>query len=159
VKHTFSPGTLLRGHDLGRLGRSDGHSQVHRKGSGPRRHLGQLTLKGLNPAHGLGSLAPRLVPLVDGLAKLQLPPLCLRPCQRRLCPRHCCLRLQIITEQPKVRQLGALLGEALISLGKRGSLGPQRTTDAALSADEQRLGGAYIRQFLSKADKVLQRMP
>jgi hypothetical protein len=67
--------------------------------------------------------------------------------------------LQIITEQPKVRQLGALLGKALISLGKRGPLGPQRTLDAALVADEQRLGGAHIRQFLSKENKVLQRMP
>jgi hypothetical protein len=69
---------------LGRLGGSDGHSQVHRKGPGSSGHLGQLTLKGLNPALGLGSLAPRLVPLVDGLTKLQLPLLCLRPCHRRL---------------------------------------------------------------------------
>jgi hypothetical protein len=159
AKHTFSPGTLLRGHDLGRLGRSDGHSQVHRKGPGPSRHLGQLTLKGLSPTRGLGSLDPRLVLLIDGLAKLQLPLLCLRSCQRRLCPRRRCLRLQIITEQPKVSQLGALSGKVLISLGKRGPLGPQRTPDAALAADEQRLGGAYIRQFLSNKDKVLQRMP
>jgi hypothetical protein len=100
-----------------------------------------------------------LVPLVDGLAKIELPLLRLHPCQRCLCPRCRCLRLQIITEQPKVRQLGALLGKALISLGKRGHLGPQRTPDAALAADEQRLGGAHIRQFLSKENKVLQRMP
>jgi hypothetical protein len=159
VKNTFGPGTLLQGHDLGKLGRSDGHSQVHRKGPGPSRHLGQLTLKGLNPARGLGSLAPRLVPLVDGLTKHQLPLLCLRPCQRRLCPRRRCLRLQIITKQPKVRQLGALSGKALIGLGKRGPLGPRRNPDATLTMDEQRLGGAYIRQFLSKEDKVLQIMP
>jgi hypothetical protein len=97
-------------------------------------------------------LVPRSVPLVDGLAEL-------RPYRRWLRPRRRCLCLQIITKQPKVRQLGALSGEALVSLGKRGPLGPQRTPDAALAADEQRLGGAYICQFLSKEDKILQRMP
>jgi hypothetical protein len=103
-------------------------------------------------------LAPRLVPLADDLAKLQLPLLHLRPCQRRLCPRRRYLRLQLIMEQPKVRHLGAPLGEAFISLGKSGPLGPQRTPDAALAADEQRLGGAHIRQFLRKESRVLQRM-
>jgi hypothetical protein len=86
--------------------------------------------KGLSPAHSLGSLAPRLVPLANDLAKLQLPLL-------RLCLHRRCLRLQLITEQPKVRNLGAPLGEAFISLGKRGPLGPQRTLDAALAVDEQ----------------------
>jgi hypothetical protein len=83
------------------------------------------------------SLAPRLVPLTDDLAKLQLPLLHLRLCQRRLCPRHRYLRLQLITEQPKVRHLSASLSKAFNSLGKRGLLGPQRTPDAALTADEQ----------------------
>jgi hypothetical protein len=62
------------------LGRPDGHSQALRKGPGPSgrlsqllRSLSQLTPKGLSPAHGLGSLAPRLVLLADDLAKLQLP--------------------------------------------------------------------------------------
>jgi hypothetical protein len=55
---------------LGRLGRPDGH--------------GQLTPKGLCPAHGLGSLAPRLVPLADDLAKLQLLLLHLRLCQHHV---------------------------------------------------------------------------
>jgi hypothetical protein len=100
-----------------------------------------------------------LVPLIDDLAKLQLPLLQLHPCRRRLCPRRRCLRLQLITEQPKVRHLGAPLGEAFISLGKRGLLGPQRTPDAALTADEQQLGGAHIRKFLKKESRVLQRMP
>jgi hypothetical protein len=39
-KHTFSPGTLLRGCGLGGLGRPDGRGQVLCKGSGPSRHLG-----------------------------------------------------------------------------------------------------------------------
>jgi hypothetical protein len=51
------------------------------------------------------------------------------------------------------------LGEAFISLGKRGPLRPQRIPDAALTADEQRLGGALIRQFMRKESRVLQRMP
>jgi hypothetical protein len=100
-----------------------------------------------------------LVPLADDLAKLQLPLLHLCSCQHRLCPRRRYLRLQLITEQPKVRQLGAPLGEAFISLGKRGLLGPQRTLDVALTADEQRLGGAHIRKFLRKENRILQRMP
>jgi hypothetical protein len=130
---------------LGGLSRPDGHGQVLRKGPGPSRHLGQLTPKGLSPAHSLGSLAPRLVPLANDLAKLQLPLPRLCPRRRRLFPRRRRLRLQLITEQPKVRHLGAPLGEAFISLGKRDPLGPQRTPDAALAADEQRLGGAHIR--------------
>jgi hypothetical protein len=54
---------------LGGLGRPGGHGQALRKGPGPNGRLGQplrglsqLTPKGLSPAHGLGSLAPRLVP-------------------------------------------------------------------------------------------------
>jgi hypothetical protein len=144
---------------LARLGRPDCHGQVLRKGPCPSRHLSQLTPKGLSPAHGLGSLAPRLVPLADDLAKLQLPLLHLRPCQRRLCPCRRHLRLQLITEQPKVRHLGTSLGEAFISLDKRGLLGPQRTPDAALTVNEQRLGGAHIRKFLRKENMILQRMP
>jgi hypothetical protein len=104
-------------------------------------------------------LAPRLVPLADDLAKLQLSLLHLRLCQRRLCPRRYYLRLQLITEQSKVRHLGALLGKAFISLGKRGLLGPQRTPDAALTADKQRFGGAHICKFLRKENRILQRTP
>jgi hypothetical protein len=136
---------LLRSRDLGGLGRPDGHGQVLRKG--------------LGPAHGLGSLAPRLVLLADDLAKLQLSVLHPRSCQRRLCLRRRYLRLKLITEQPKVHHLGAPLSEAFISLGKRGLLGPQRTLDAALTVDEQRLGGAHIRKFLRKENKILQRKP
>jgi hypothetical protein len=150
--HTFGPGALLRGHGLGGLGRPDGYGQVLSKGPGPSGRLGkllrslnQMTPKGLSPAHGLGSLASRLVSLADNLAKLQLSLLHLRPCQRRLCSCRRYLRLQLITEQPKVRHLSAPLGEAFISLGKRGPLGPQRILDATLAPDEQRLGGAHIR--------------
>ena len=99
---------------MGELSRPNGHGQVLRKGPGPSRHLGQLTPKGLSPAHSLGILALRLVPLANDLAKLQLPLLRLRPCLRRRC-----LRLQLITEQPKVHHLGAPLGEVFISLAKR----------------------------------------
>jgi hypothetical protein len=133
---------------LGGLSRPDDHGQVLRKGSGPSRHLGQLTPKGLSPAYSPGSLAPRLVPLANDLAKLQLSLL-----------RRRCLHLQLITEEPKVCHLGASLGEAFISLGKRGPQGPHRTPDVGLAADEQRLGGAHIRQFLRKGSRVLQRMP
>jgi hypothetical protein len=52
------------------LSKPDGHGQVLRKGSGPRRHLGQLTPKGLSLAYSLGNLALRLVPLANELAKL-----------------------------------------------------------------------------------------
>jgi hypothetical protein len=68
-------------------------------------------------------------------------------------------RLQLITEQPKVRHLGAPLGKALIGLGKRGPLGPQRIPDVALAADEQRLSGAHVRKFLREENKISQRMP
>jgi hypothetical protein len=40
AKHTFGPGTLLRGHGLGGLGRPDGHGQALRKGPGLSGHLG-----------------------------------------------------------------------------------------------------------------------
>jgi hypothetical protein len=99
------------------------HSPGLRKGPGPSRHLGwplrslsQLSPEDLSPAHGLGSMAPRLVPLADDLAKLQ-PPLLhllglgshlllgrrsLFSSQLHLCPRrHRCLRLQLIAEQLK----------------------------------------------------------
>jgi hypothetical protein len=75
----------------------------------------------------------------------------LRSCRHRL-------RLQLIAEQPKVRHLGALLGEALVGLGKHGSLGPQRILDVALTAKEQRLGSAHVRKFLRKENRILQRM-
>jgi hypothetical protein len=159
AKHTFGSGTLLRGLGLRGLGRPDGLSQALRKG--------------LSPAHGLGSLAPRLVPLTDSLAKLQLPlshllglgshllpgRQSLLSCQRRLCPRRCCLRLQLVAEQPKVRHLGAPLGEALVGLGKRGPLRLQRLPNVAFAADEQRLGGARVRELLRKENKMSQRMP
>jgi hypothetical protein len=141
------------------LSKPDGHGQVLHKGSGPSRHLGQLTPKGLSLAYSLGNLALRLVPLANELAKLQLPLLRLRSCRRRLFLRRRCLHLQLITEQPKVRHLGAPLGEAFISLGKRSPQEPQRTPDVGLAADEQRLGGAHVRQFLRKGSRVLQRMP
>ena len=66
----------------------------------------------------------------------------------RLCPHHLYLRLQLITEQPKVRHLGAPLGEALIDLGKRGLPGPQRLPNVALAMDEQRLSGAHVHELL-----------
>jgi hypothetical protein len=58
-----------------------------------------------------------LVPFADDLAKLRLPPL-------RLCARRRCLCPQLVAEQPKVRHLGAPLGEALGGLGKRGPQEP-----------------------------------
>jgi hypothetical protein len=103
------------------------HGQVLRKGSGPSGRLGwplrsliQLSLEDLSPAHGLGSMTPRAVPLADDLAKLQ-PPLphllgqgshvllgrrSLFSSRLHLCPRrHRCLRLQLIAERPKVLKL------------------------------------------------------
>jgi hypothetical protein len=86
----------------------------------PLRSLSQLSPDDISPAHGLGSVTPRLVPLTDDLAKLQPPLLHLlglgshlllgrrslflsRLC---LCPRrHRCLRLQLIVEQPRVLKL------------------------------------------------------
>jgi hypothetical protein len=58
-----------------------GHrSQGFRKGPDPSRHLdrplrslSQLSPGDISPAHGLGSVTPRLVPLADDLAKLQPP--------------------------------------------------------------------------------------
>jgi hypothetical protein len=88
-----------------------------------------------------------LVPLADDLAKLQLMP-------SRLCACRRCLRSQIDAEQPKVRHLGAPLGEALGSLDKRGPQEPQRTPDIGLAADERRLGGAQIRQILRKGSET-----
>jgi hypothetical protein len=40
TKHTFGPGTLLRGLSLGRLSGPDGHGQALRKGPGPSGRLG-----------------------------------------------------------------------------------------------------------------------
>jgi hypothetical protein len=106
-----------------------GHrSQGLCKGSGPSRNLGwplrslsQLSPEDLSPAHGLGSVTPGLVSLVDDLAKPQPPPplhllgpgshlllgrRSLFSSQLRLCPRrHRCLRLQLIAERPKVLKL------------------------------------------------------
>jgi hypothetical protein len=95
------------------------HSPGLRQGPSPSRHLG-WPLRSLSPAHGLGSLTPRLVPLADDLAKLQ-PPLLhlldprshlllgrrsLFSSRLRLCPRrHRCLWLQLIAERPKVLKL------------------------------------------------------
>jgi hypothetical protein len=109
---------------LGGLSRPDGHNQVRRKGSGPSRRLGYLASKGLSTTFSLGGPAPRLVSLTDDLAKLQLPPLRLYVRRRCLYARRRCLYPQLITEQPKVRRLGAPLGEALGSLGKRGPQEP-----------------------------------
>jgi hypothetical protein len=74
-----------------------------------------------------------LVSLAGDLVKLRLLPL-------RLCACRCCLCSQIGIEQPKVRHLGALLGEARGSPGKRGPQGPQRNPDFDLATDERRLG-------------------
>jgi hypothetical protein len=93
-----------------------------------------------------------MVPLAGDLVKLRLPPLRLCACRRRL-------RSQIGTEQPKVRHLGTLLGEARGSTGKCGPQGPQRTPDINLAADERRLGGAQIRQILREGSGVSQRTP
>jgi hypothetical protein len=109
-------------------------------------------LQGLRPAFGLGGSASRLVPLAGDLVKLRLPPL-------HLCVCCCCLCSQIGTEQPKVRHLGALLGEARGSPDKRGPKGPQRTPDIDLAADERRLGGTQIRQILREGSGASQRTP
>jgi hypothetical protein len=103
------------------------HSQGLRKGPSPGRYLdrplrslSQLSPEDISPAHGLGSMTPRLVLLADDLAKLQSPPLHLLgqgshmlPGRRRLFSsrlrlclrRHRCLRLQLIAERPKVLEL------------------------------------------------------
>jgi hypothetical protein len=102
-----------------------GHrSQGLLQGPDPSRHLdrtlrslSQLSPEDISPAHGLGSMTPKLVPLTDDLARLQPPLLRLLgqgshmpPGRRslfssrlRLCPRrHRCLRLWLITEQLRV---------------------------------------------------------
>jgi hypothetical protein len=103
------------------------HSRGLRWGPGPSRHLGwplrslsQLSPGDLSPAHGLGSMTLRLVLLADDLAKLQSPLLhllglgshlllgrrSLFSSRLRLCPcQHCCVRLQLIAERPKVLKL------------------------------------------------------
>jgi hypothetical protein len=83
----------------------------------PLRSLSQLTPEDISPAHGLGSPTPGLVPPVDDLARFQPPllrllglgsPLLLGQrsffsSRLRLCPcSHCCLRLRLIAEQPRV---------------------------------------------------------
>jgi hypothetical protein len=82
----------------------------------PLRSPSQLSPEDLSSAHGFGGLTPGLVLLASDLAKLQLPLLHLLGlgshlpphredlCSSRhcLCPRHRCLRLQLITKRPKV---------------------------------------------------------
>jgi hypothetical protein len=83
-----------------RLGRTE---QTRRPRPGPPQGLRPEQtprLAGLSPAFSLGGPAPRLVPLTNDLAKLQLSPL-------RLCARRRCICPQLVTEQPKVRRLGA----------------------------------------------------
>jgi hypothetical protein len=48
AKHTFGPGTLLRGHSLGGPSRPDGHGQTLRKGLGPSGRL--RVQKGVTPS-------------------------------------------------------------------------------------------------------------
>jgi hypothetical protein len=95
---------------------------------------------------------PEIGPTRGDLVKLRLLPLRLCACRRCLCS-------QINTEQPKVRHLGTLLGEARGSPGKRGPQGPQRIPDIDLAADERRLGGAQIRQILREGSGASQRTP
>jgi hypothetical protein len=148
-----------------------GHrSQGHHKGSGPSRHLGwplrslsQLSLKDLSPAHGLGSVTLRLVPLAVDLAKLQPPLLHLLVLgshlllgrrslflsRLHLCPRqHCSLRLQLIAERPKVLKLskGSLERQGRPSRGTPTPPGygyltrhlPRRATHTRLSGSASR---------------------
>jgi hypothetical protein len=105
----------------------------------------KVCCKGSSPAFGLGSPAPRLVSRIGDLVELRLPSLHLCACRCRLCACRCRLCSQIGAEQPKVRHLDALLGEARSSPGKRGPQGSQRAPDIDLVADERRLGGAQIR--------------
>jgi hypothetical protein len=103
------------------------HSQGLRKGPGPSKHLdrplrslSQLSSEDISPAHGLGSVTPRFILLMDDLARLQPPLLHLLGLgshlllgrrslvlsRLRLCPRrHRSLRLQLIAERPKVLKL------------------------------------------------------
>jgi hypothetical protein len=87
-------------------------------------------LQGLWPGFGLGSPAPRLISLIDDLVELRLSLLHLCACLCRLCS-------QIGAEQPKIRLLGALLGEARSSPGERGPQGSQRALDIDLVANER----------------------
>jgi hypothetical protein len=139
-------------------------------GPGPSRHLdwplrslSQLSPEDISPAHGLGSVTPRLVPLTDDLAKLQPPPLHLlglgsHPLlgQRslflsrlHLCPRrHRSLRLQLIAERPKVLKLskGSLERQGRPSRGTPTPPGygyltrqlPRRATHTQLSSSASR---------------------
>jgi hypothetical protein len=109
---------------------------------------GEVSRKGFGPAFGLGSPAPRLVPLLDD--PVELRPLPLRFCARRgrLHARRCRLDSQVSAEQLEVRYLGALLRKACSSPGERGPQGSQRAPDVDLAMDERRLGGAPIRQIL-----------
>jgi hypothetical protein len=97
------------------------------QGPGPGGHLGwplrslsQLSPEDISPAHGLGSVTSRLVPLTDDLAKLQPSLLHLLDLgshlllgrrslflsRLRLCPRrHRSLWPQLIAERPKVLKL------------------------------------------------------
>jgi hypothetical protein len=137
---------------LGRTGQTRWPRPGPPPGLRPERTPRLAAPKGLSPVFGLGGLVSRLVPLADDLVKLQLPLL-------RLCACRRCLHPQLVIEQPKVRCLGAPLGEAFGSLGKRDPQEPQRTPDVGLSADERRLGGAQIRQILRKGSRASQRMP
>jgi hypothetical protein len=91
---------------------------------------GQVRCKGSGPAFGLGSPAPRLISLIDDPIELRLSTL-------YLYTRRCCLCSQIGAEQPKVRYLGAPLGEARGSPGKRGPQGSQRAPDVDLATDKR----------------------
>jgi hypothetical protein len=149
-----------------------GHrSQGLLQGPDPSRHLGwslrshsQLSPKDLSPAHGLGSMTPGLVPLADDLAKPQPPLLHLLGLgshlllgrrslflsQLRLCPRrHRCLRLQLITERPKVLKLSKR-GLEWQGRPSRGTPTPPRygylTRHLPRRATHTRLSGSASRQ-------------
>jgi hypothetical protein len=121
------------GSDISRGGAAPSASFPPSAESGPAsdgdasRHLGQplrsprqLSPKDLSPAHSFGGLALGLVLLAGYLAKPQLPLLhllglgshllprreSLCSSRHRLCPRHRCLQLWLIAEQPKVLKPG-----------------------------------------------------
>jgi hypothetical protein len=98
-------------------------------------------------AFGLGSPAPRLVPLLDDLDELRSLPL-------RLRARCCRLGSQVGAEQLEVRYLGILLRKARGSPDEREPQGSQRAPDIDLAADERRLGGAPVRQILGKGNRA-----
>jgi hypothetical protein len=81
----------------------------------PRMRLGLWLglLQGLQPGFRPRRPGPEIDPAHRRLVKLRLPSLHLCACRCRLCS-------QIGIEQPKVRHLDALLGEARGSPGKRG---------------------------------------